>query len=263
MPDNCIFSPQQFAEFCGQSGASEGLHLLVERARSRALCPISQYRVGAVALGLSGAVYVGFNMELQGLGLQHTVHAEQAAVALAHWRRESALTQVAVSAPPCGHCRQFLRELQTLHPLHILLPDHVRIPLQDLLPHSFGPEDLGQHGGMLEATAELPEMVGQGARLARAAALCSWAPYTKTLSGVALRCADQWFPGSYLENAAFNPSLNPMQYALVLARSHGFQLDQVEEIHFWENSSGVSLYPSSFAVAEVLPRRPGLIRAAH
>jgi cytidine deaminase len=258
---SAILSPAEFTHFCGSHGISEGLHLLVEQARGLSQSPISQYRVGAVALGLSGAVYLGFNMELQGLGLQHTVHAEQAAVALAHWRRELALTQVAVSAPPCGHCRQFLRELQTQNPLHILLPDHVRIPLGDLLPHSFGPEDLGQHGGMLEATAHLPEMLGQGAELARAAALCSWSPYTQVLSGVALRCEDRWFPGSYLENAAFNPSLNPMQYALVLARSHGFGLDQVEEIHFWEKPSGISLYPSSFAVAEVLPRRPDLIRS--
>lgn len=236
------------------------LHELVEQARDRAVVPISNYRVGAAALGQSGQIYLGFNLEIEGLGLHHTVHAEQAAVALAHWKRETAIKLVAVSAPPCGHCRQFLNELQTV-PLHIVLPDDVRIPLNDLLPHSFGPEDLGQHGGMLEATAGLPEMKGEGAELAEAAARCSWSPYTKTLSGVAIRCADQWFPGSYLENAAFNPSLNPLQYALVLAVNGGFGLHQVEEVYFWERPSGVSLYSASFAVADVLPGKPPMIRA--
>lgn len=233
---------------------------LLEQARSLALAPISQFRVGAVAQGLSGQTYLGFNIELPGLGLQHTVHAEQAAVALAHQRREVALTQLAASAPPCGHCRQFLRELQTRRPLYILLPDQERLSLAELLPHSFGPEDLGQHGGMLEAAADLPALHGEGPELARQAGLCSWSPYTKTLSGVALRCGNQWFPGSYLENAAFNPALNPVQYALVLALSQGHGLQDVEEIHFWEQSSGVSLYSSSLAVAGILPRNPALIR---
>lgn len=237
------------------------LHQRVEEARARARAPISQFLVGAAAEGLSGSVYLGFNLEIPGLGLQHTVHAEQAAVALAHWGRESGLRRVAVSAPPCGHCRQFLREIQIRSPLTIELPQGVCLTLEELLPHSFGPEDLGSQSGLLEVTDQLPPRTAtEPEAMAREAALCSWSPYTRTQSGVALRCGQRWWAGSYLENAAFNPSLNPVQYALVRAVDEGHSLDEVEEILFWERSSQVSLYPASLAVAEVLPRQPALRR---
>lgn len=219
--------------------------------------PLSSFRVAAVARGLSGRVYVGFNLELPGLGLQHTVHAEQAAVALAHAGGEQGLEVVAVSAPPCGFCRQFLRELQTRTPLSIVFADGARYPLGELLPHSFGPEDLGQQTGMLERQRPLPQ--GQvGMELARVAALGSWAPYTESLAGVALRCGERWFWGSYLENAAFNPSLNPMQYALVQARHAGFEYADVAEVYLWEQPSRISLIPATQAVVGVLPGRPAL-----
>ena len=235
------------------------LHPRVEEARARARAPISRFLVGAAAEGLSGAVYLGFNLEIPGLGLQHTVHAEQAAVALAHWGRESGLRRVAVSAPPCGHCRQFLREIQTQSQLTIELPEGVTMTLEELLPHSFGPEDLGARTGLLEVTSQLPQRTATDPeKMAEEAALCSWSPYTQTLSGVALRCGDCWFAGSYLENAAFNPSLNPVQYALVRALDQKHGLEEVEEILFWERSSGVSMFPASFAVAEVLPRKPSI-----
>lgn len=39
------------------------------------------------------------------------VHAEQSLLANAAWHGESALERLAVSAAPCGHCRQFYSEL--------------------------------------------------------------------------------------------------------------------------------------------------------
>ena len=42
--------------------------------------PVSRFRVGAVALGRSGALYAGANLELTALPLAASVHAEQAAV---------------------------------------------------------------------------------------------------------------------------------------------------------------------------------------
>lgn len=217
---------------------------------------MSNYYVGAAALGASGAVYVGFNLEFEGVSLQHTVHAEQACGALAHWRGESALTHIATSAPPCGHCRQFLREFGA--DLTILLPGGATPTLAELLPYNFGPEDLGQPAGLLSAGVihEQPHL--QGAGLAEAAAVRSWAPYSKTLSGVAIRCGEHWFPGSYLENAAFNPSLNPLHYALVVAHSQGHHSADVEEIWMWEQGGTVSMRATCATLAATLPRRPAI-----
>jgi cytidine deaminase len=48
------------------------------------------------------------------------------------------------------------------------------------------------------------------------AARKSYAPYTKAHSGVAIGTGPgRTFAGSYIENAAFNPSLSPLQTALV------------------------------------------------
>ncbi|MBX3167016.1 MAG: cytidine deaminase [Candidatus Eremiobacteraeota bacterium] len=217
---------------------------MIEQARQLAVAPISNFLVGAVGRGASGRQYAGFNMEWKGLGLQHTVHAEQAVLALAHAAGETALLEIEITHAPCGHCRQFLRELAA--PLSIVLPNG-RYTLEDLLPYSFGPDDLGVSGGMLSNAGRLQ---GEGADLARAAAEKSWSPYSQMRAGVAVRCGQQWFGGSYLENAAFNPSLNPAQYALILARAAGFT--EVDESLFYGDEG---LYGASLAVL------PGIRRA--
>ena len=216
---------------------------MIEQAQQLAVAPISNFLVGAVGLGASGRKYPGFNMEWKGLGLQHTVHAEQAVLALAHAAGESALLEIEITHAPCGHCRQFLRELAA--PLTIVLP-HGRFSLDQLLPYSFGPDDLGVVGGMLSNPAVLQ---GEGLELARAAAERSWSPYSKMRAGVAVRCGQQWFGGSYLENAAFNPSLNPAQYALILARATGFT--DVDESIFCGDEG---LYGASLAVLPEIRR---------
>ena len=64
-----------------------------------------------MGLGSSGALYVGVNLEFVRLPLYNSVHAEQFLLvnALHHGERE--IRRLAVSAAPCGHCRQFYSEL--------------------------------------------------------------------------------------------------------------------------------------------------------
>jgi cytidine deaminase len=66
----------------------------------------------AVGLAGSGAVYVGVNLEFPGMPLNASVHAEQCLVANLLLHGEASLRALAVSAAPCGHCRQFYSELQ-------------------------------------------------------------------------------------------------------------------------------------------------------
>ncbi|MBP5211685.1 MAG: hypothetical protein J6Z30_02390, partial [Pyramidobacter sp.] len=55
------------------------LNAFLPRAAELVNVPISNFRVGAAALGASGRVWLGANQEFAGLPLNFTVHAEQAA----------------------------------------------------------------------------------------------------------------------------------------------------------------------------------------
>lgn len=208
---------------------------LIPVARAFARPPISGYSVGAVGRGRSGDLYLGVNLEFSGEALNQTVHAEQFVVANALARGERGLQALAISAEPCGHCRQFLNELQGASDLRILVPGKEPVKLGDLLPHSFGPKDLGLKAGLLahpETALELTE-AGQGelAGAALRAAERSYAPYSRSPSGVALRTADgSIYTGSYAENAAFNPSLSPLQSALANLAADGREWQEITEV---------------------------------
>ena len=190
---------------------------LLDFARLYARTPISRFGVGAIAQGLSGALYYGANMEFVGEALSFTVHAEQAATANAWTHGETGLRSLAISAAPCGHCRQFLYELTTASALQIFLPDRTPTMLTNLLPEAFEPRHLGVEGGLMRT--ENHQLVLQSddplVLAAVAAANMSYAPYSKGYAGVALATRDgQVYSGPYAENAAFNPSIAPMEAAL-------------------------------------------------
>ena len=119
-------------------------------ARALAVAPISGFPVGAVVRGLSGALYLGANLEFAGLPLGASVHAEQSAVANAWAHAEAGVTALAVTAAPCGHCRQFLYELVSAARLRVLVSGADPTLLPELLPAAFGPSDLGLAGVLLQ-----------------------------------------------------------------------------------------------------------------
>ncbi|MGI6075226.1 MAG: cytidine deaminase [Pyramidobacter sp.] len=186
------------------------LSLFLKEARQLATVPVSGFRVGAAALAPSGAVYLGANQEFEGLPLNFTVHAEQAAIVNARSHGEKRLLSLAVSSSPCGHCRQFLKELAS--PLAIVLDGQAQ-DLSDYLPRSFaldsGEKNLLSDGALIEANS--------AEEAAMTSAKCSYSPYTKTRSGVALQCrSGKIYAGSLLESAAYNPTLTALQCALTL-----------------------------------------------
>jgi cytidine deaminase len=193
--------------------------------------PISDFYVGAVSRGLSGKLYPGANMEFAGEALSFTVHAEQSSVAHAWMSGEEGIDLIAVTAAPCGYCRQFLNELITAARLTIQVPDGT-FALGELLPHAFGPRDLGVTGGLMQrddhelAIDEEDDL----AREALRAANLSYAPYSKSYAGVALRTTDgAIFAGAYAENAAFNPSMSPLAVALSELNLGGGTFDAIIE----------------------------------
>jgi cytidine deaminase len=193
---------------------------LLPVARHFARPPLSNFRVGAVALGSSGALYLGANIEIPGNGLNQAVHAEQSALANAFAHEERGIVAIAVTAAPCGHCRQFMNEIADASSIRVIVEGAEIRTLAELLPASFGPQDLGIAAGLFGGAAVSIRLVsGTGDALALAAleaAARAYAPHTKAIAGCAIRTkAGATFAGSYLENAAFNPSLSPLQAALV------------------------------------------------
>lgn len=116
-------------------------------ARANAYTPYSNYKVGAALLTKSGQVYQGCNIE--NAAYTPSVCAERTAIFKAVSEGERDFEAIAVvtanKGAPCGVCRQVLREFAPN--ITIILGDvkgnYELLTLPDLLPHSFGPEDLG------------------------------------------------------------------------------------------------------------------------
>jgi cytidine deaminase len=230
-----MISAAEVAHFLRSSGMTvEQLMLaLLPEAQKFALPPISNFFVGAVAQGASGALYFGANYEFPGQALSFTVHGEQAATAHAISRGETGLQKLAVSAAPCGYCRQFLYELTTASKLEIILPNQPTVLLTALIPDAFGPSDLGVSAALMSPQSHRLTLKSGNSepvvKEALAAANASYAPYTFDYAGVALKTRDgAIFTGSVAENAAFNPSMSPLEAAVVsLVVSGGKSYDDI------------------------------------
>jgi len=199
---------------------------LIPLAQKFAIPTISNFFVGAVSHGLSGNLYFGANYEFPGQALSFTVHGEQAATAHAISFGETGIDLLAVSAAPCGYCRQFLNELTTASKLLIILPNTPTTSLSSLLPNAFGPGDLGVTAALMSPQSHGMTLVDRiddyVVNAALEAANTSYAPYSFSYGGVALKTSDgSIYTGSVAENAAFNPSMSPLEAAVVTLTING------------------------------------------
>lgn len=120
---------------------------LIERAMEmarKAYAPYSRFQVGAAVLAESGKIYGGANVENASYGA--TVCAERSAIFAAVNAGERKLKAIAVTATPCGMCRQVMREFCDPEAFKVIVAktadDYRVFTLEELLPESFGPGHL-------------------------------------------------------------------------------------------------------------------------
>lgn len=240
---DATISEQQFNELLKLSGLEDNeLRVaLLPIAAAFSYAPISEFYVGSIVRGLSGRLYFGANMELTGAQLGQTVHAEQAGISHAWMKGEKGVKDITVNYSPCGHCRQFMNELTTAGEMDVQLPQRDSMSLQQYLPESFGPKDLDIDARLMGDNQQEYSTEGCEPLLAKAidALNMSHSPYTNNFSGVALELDDgSIYAGAYAENAAFNPSLPPLQVALVQIMVAGKSFDKIRSAALAELSSG-------------------------
>lgn len=133
----------------------EAIRQAVLAVRDNAYVPYSAHPVGALLISESGRHYLGCNVESANY---KGLCAEASAIAGLVTSGERTIRTIYVIGPgehlctPCGDCRQRIREFATPE-TEIVVLDGDGAPLKhytmdELLPDSFGPENLNKTSGM-------------------------------------------------------------------------------------------------------------------
>lgn len=123
---------------------------LIEKAleaKKNAYVPYSHFHVGSAILTDDGKVYTGCNIE--SASYTPTICAERTAIFKAISEGSKKIKKIAIVGDadmtyPCGVCRQVIREFGKDSEIIIAnsTEEYKVHTLEELLPHSFGPEDL-------------------------------------------------------------------------------------------------------------------------
>ena len=119
------------------------------KSKEDAYVPYSKFHVGAALLTRGGEVFTGCNIEIA--SYSPTICAERTAIFKAVSEGGKDIDTIAIVGDagftyPCGVCRQVIREFGKDARIIIAKSeeDYRVYKLEDLLPHSFGPEDLSK-----------------------------------------------------------------------------------------------------------------------
>jgi cytidine deaminase len=127
---------------------------LAIKAKDNAYVPYSKFRVGAALLTKDGKVYTGCNIENAAYGTTNCAERTAFFKAISEGERDFAAIAIVGGkagiitdyCPPCGICRQVIREFVNPKSFLIILAksekDYELYFLEELLPMSFGPEYL-------------------------------------------------------------------------------------------------------------------------
>ena len=117
-------------------------------AREKSYSPYSDFKVGAAVYTKSGKIFTGCNIE--SASYTPTICAERVAVSKSISEGYRDIEKIAIVGSdkkisfPCGVCRQFMlefgRDIKVICAKNI--DSYETYTLEELLPKSFGPEDL-------------------------------------------------------------------------------------------------------------------------
>ena len=122
-------------------------------AASRSYSPYSRFRVGAAVLSESGSVHSGCNVENASFGLTQCAERAALTAAVSAGERPGSLVCLVLyipgdrAHPPCGACRQVMRELMSADSVVYSCCDADEIrswSASDYLPDPFTPENLAR-----------------------------------------------------------------------------------------------------------------------
>ena len=140
--------------------SEETINKLIETAkayRRHSYAPYSHYNVGAAVLDKNGSITGGCNIE--NAAYSPGICAERNAIykAVSEWTSDNRIIAIAIAgspegdritqyAFPCGVCRQVIREVADPEECLVIVAgpgnDREERTLKDLLPDSFGPDNL-------------------------------------------------------------------------------------------------------------------------
>lgn len=188
------------------------------------------------------------------------MHAEQFLLVNALHHGETRIEKLAISAAPCGHCRQFFSELNcavrcmcfcenpcdtvTIIITSCMLQDSIKFlffngsySLGQLLPMRFKPTDLLEdpstpllllpQNNNVEFTAQAKEQIQkwrdsgntllvQAAEAALEECKNAYCPYSRCPASASIVTDEGGvYAGGYIESAAYNPSMLPLQSAII------------------------------------------------
>ncbi|KAM4610626.1 cytidine deaminase a [Polymixia lowei] len=212
----------------------EWIKQLIEKsqeAKAFAYCPYSKFRVGAALLANDGTVFTGCNVEnaCYNLGLC----AERTAMTKAVSEGHKSFKAIAIASDmkdqlisPCGACRQFMREFGENWSVFLTKLDgsYTEMTVKDLLPVSFGPDNLAKMSIMpkLKIGECREEWIKQLIQKSQEAKTFAYCPYSNFRVGAALLANDGTvFTGCNVENACYNLGLCAERTAMTKAVSEG------------------------------------------
>jgi cytidine deaminase len=236
--EGAVLLKQEAAQLIARYGLSdieELMLLALGAAKSLARPPISQFFVGAVGLELeTGNLILGGNLEFPGAHLGFTVHGEGFVFTRA-FSRGTSIPRIAIGeAHPCAHCRQYLSEFAATRDLLLIDPLGHRLSMAELYPWPFDPDYLGE-AGLVTGVVPRPDLaLGANtldAGVAEAllgAGRRAHAPYSKCPAAVVLTLRDGGLiAGAAIESVAFNPTMGPLQAALIDLVAHGYEASDI------------------------------------
>jgi cytidine deaminase len=126
--------------------ALDQLRSSAKRASARAHAPYSGFHVGAAVADAEGSIYAACNVESASYGLTQCAERNALGSAIAAGVRPGTLTAIVIylpgdePIPPCGACRQVMRELMAPDAFAVTCCDgeaYLAWTLEELIPDAF------------------------------------------------------------------------------------------------------------------------------